>query len=73
MLCNFGGIIGVAVGFGIGNMMVKLGISSSMEAVVPVEWGVIGLLFCTAVGIIFGMVPAVKASRLNPIDALRFE
>jgi putative ABC transport system permease protein len=73
VLCNLGGIIGVVVGFGIGNMMIKLGMSSSFEAVVPVEWGVIGLLFCTAVGVIFGMLPAVKASRLNPIDALRFE
>jgi putative ABC transport system permease protein len=73
LLCNLGGIIGVILGFGIGNMMIKLGLSSSFEAVVPVEWGVIGLVFCTAVGVIFGMVPAIKASRLNPIDALRFE
>ncbi len=73
VLCNFGGIIGVAVGFGIGNMMVKLGMSSSFETVVPMQWAVIGLLFCTAVGVIFGMLPAIKASRLNPIDALRYE
>jgi putative ABC transport system permease protein len=71
VLCNVGGVIGVALGFGIGNIMV-MG-SSSFEAVVPVEWAVIGLLFCTAVGVIFGMLPAIKASRLNPIDALRFE
>ena len=73
LLCNLGGIIGVIIGFGIGNMMIKVGMSSSFEAVVPVEWGVIGLVFCTAVGVIFGMLPAIKASRLNPIDALRFE
>jgi len=73
VLCNVGGVIGVAVGFGFGNMMVKMGMSSSFEAVVPVEWAVIGLLFCTVVGVIFGMLPAIKASRLNPIDALRFE
>ena len=73
VLCNVGGVIGVAVGFGIGNMMVKMGISSSFDAVVPVGWAVVGLLFCTAVGVIFGMLPAIKASRLNPIDALRYE
>ena len=73
VLCNVGGVIGVLVGFGIGNMMVKMGISSSFEAVVPVGWAVVGLLFCTAVGVIFGMLPAIKASRLNPIDALRYE
>jgi putative ABC transport system permease protein len=73
VLCNVGGVVGVLVGFGIGNAMVKLGMSSSFEAAVPVEWAVIGLLFCTAVGVLFGMLPAVKASRLNPIDALRYE
>jgi putative ABC transport system permease protein len=73
VLCNIGGIIGVAVGFGIGNVMVKLGMSSAFEAVVPMEWAIIGLLFCTAVGVIFGMLPAIKASRLNPIDALGYE
>lgn len=73
VLCNVGGVIGVLVGFGIGNMMVKMGMSSSFETVVPVEWAIIGLLFCSAVGVIFGMLPAIKASRLNPIDALRYE
>ena len=73
VLCNLGGIIGVLLGFGIGNAMVKLGMSSAFEATVPVAWAVIGLLFCTAVGVLFGMLPAVKASRLNPVDALRYE
>jgi putative ABC transport system permease protein len=73
VLCNVGGIVGVLVGFAIGNAMVKLGMSSAFESVVPVEWAVIGLLFCSAVGVIFGMLPAIKASRLNPIDALRYE
>ncbi len=73
VLCNVGGVVGVLLGFGIGNAIVKLGISSSFEGVVPMQWAVIGLLFCSAIGVIFGMLPAVKASRLNPIDALRFE
>jgi len=73
VLCNVGGVIGVLIGFGIGNMMVKMGLGSEFESVVPMEWAVIGLLFCSAVGIIFGMLPAIKASRLNPIDALRYE
>mgnify|MGYP001821853428 CR=1 FL=1 len=73
VLCNLGGIIGVAVGIGLGNVIVKQGMSSAFEATVPLEWAVIGLLFCTGVGVIFGMVPAIKASRLHPIDALRYE
>ena len=73
LLCNMGGIIGVLLGFGIGNMMVKIGVSSSFETEVPIEWAIVGLLFCTVVGVIYGMLPAIKASRLNPIDALRYE
>ncbi len=73
VLCNIGGIIGVVLGFAFGNALVKGMMSSSFEAAVPVEWAVIGLVFCSAVGVSFGMLPAVKASRLNPIDALRYE
>jgi len=73
LLCNMGGIIGVVLGFGLGNLMVKMGMSSSFETEVPIEWAIIGLLFCTVVGVIYGMLPAIKASRLNPIDALRYE
>ena len=73
VLCNFGGVIGVVLGFAFGNLLVKGRISSSFESAVPMEWAVIGLLFCTAIGVGFGMLPAVKASRLNPIDALRYE
>ena len=55
------------------NLMGRIGMSTSFEAVVPVDWAIIGLGFCTAVGTIYGMVPAIMASRLNPIDALRYE
>jgi len=73
VLCNVGGIIGVLLGFAFGNVLVKGGISSSFESAVPFEWAIIGLLFCTIVGVGFGMLPAIKASRLNPIDALGYE
>jgi putative ABC transport system permease protein len=46
---------------------------TAFESSVPIEWAVIGLLFCTAVGVGFGLLPAIKAPRLNPIDALRYE
>ncbi len=73
VLCNVGGVIGVAIGMLFGNALVKVGMSSAFESVVPVQWAVVGLLFCTGVGVLFGMLPAIKASRLNPIDALRYE
>ena len=40
---------------------------------IPLDWEVIGMLFCTVVGVSFGMLPAIKAARLNPIEALHFE
>ncbi len=73
VLCNVGGVIGVAIGMLFGNALVKVGMSSSFESVVPLQWAVVGLVFCTTVGVLFGMLPAIKASRLNPIDALRYE
>ncbi|HET7904366.1 MAG TPA: ABC transporter permease [Candidatus Eisenbacteria bacterium] len=70
LLCNVGGVVGVLVGFGLGNLV---SVFTKMEATVPMEWAVIGLVFCSAVGVVFGLLPAVRASRLNPIDALRYE
>jgi len=70
ILCNIGGIIGVLAGFGMGNLVA---VFAHFDVSVPMEWAVIGLLFCSAVGIAFGLLPAVRASRLNPIDALRYE
>ena len=70
VLCNIGGIIGIFIGFGLGNVMTLM---TSFEANIPIEWGFIGMGFCSAIGITFGMLPAIKASKLNPIDALSHE
>jgi putative ABC transport system permease protein len=70
ILCNIGGVIGVLAGFGLGNLVA---VFAHFDARVPLEWAVIGLIFCSAVGIAFGMLPAVRAARLNPIEALRYE
>jgi putative ABC transport system permease protein len=70
ILCNIGGVVGVLVGFGLGNVVTLF---ASFEVNVPLQWAVIGLVFCSAVGIAFGLLPAIRASRLNPIDALRYE
>jgi putative ABC transport system permease protein len=70
VLCNIGGLIGVAVGFGLGNIVTLF---TDFAVHIPVEWAVRGVIFCSVVGLIFGMWPAVRASRLAPIEALRYE
>jgi putative ABC transport system permease protein len=70
ILCNIGGIGGVLAGFGLGNVITFF---APFDVNVPLQWAVIGLVFCSAVGVGFGLLPAIRASRLHPIDALRYE
>jgi putative ABC transport system permease protein len=68
VLCNVGGVAGIVIGFGLGNLVA---VFTHFEPRVPIEWAFIGLAFCSAVGIGFGMLPAIRASQLDPIEALR--
>ncbi len=70
VLCNIGGAVGVLVGFGLGNIV---SILTGFANAVPLEWAIGGLIFCTVVGLTFGMWPAIVASKLDPIEALRYE
>lgn len=70
ILCNIGGVVGVMAGFGLGNVVTLF---APFDVNVPLEWAVIGLVFCSLVGVGFGLLPAVRASRLNPVDALSYE
>ena len=70
ILCNIGGLIGVAVGFGLGNIV---SLVTPFAAHVPLGWTIVGIIFCTAVGLTFGFWPALRAARLHPIEALHYE
>jgi putative ABC transport system permease protein len=70
-LTAFGGVIGVIVAIGISNLIMLL--IPSIPAQVPL-WAVItGLSVSVGVGLVFGVLPARKASRLDPIECLRYE
>ena len=70
MLSTLGGLIGIVVGF-FGTLLVAQ--IAKWPTTIPPQWIVIAALFSAMVGIFFGYYPARKASRLNPIEALRFE
>lgn len=65
-----GGLLGIITGILIGNL-VSLGMGSSFT--VPWVWVIGGVLACFLVGIASGYFPAVKASAVDPIEALRYE
>ncbi|MBS1731007.1 MAG: ABC transporter permease [Bacteroidetes bacterium] len=65
-----GAICGIIMGVLVGNLF-----SMFLDTgfVVPWNWVITGIVICTLVGLLAGLWPAIKASRLNPITALRYE
>ncbi len=72
-LSLLGGAIGLALGYGIGRLATNLIPGDLPPAVVPLWAIALAFGFSTAVGVFFGIYPASKAARLDPIDALRYE
>jgi putative ABC transport system permease protein len=69
-----GGLIGVALGWGIARLMGQIQISdSSITPVVGLDSILLAALFSMAVGLFFGIYPATRAARLQPVEALRYE
>jgi putative ABC transport system permease protein len=73
VICLLGGLGGVMLGLGIGNLIATLVSQGKGGFVVPWGWMGLGLVVCVSVGLFAGIYPAVRASRLDPIDALRYE
>lgn len=70
VLTTLGGIVGVLSGIGLAKVMSNISgtpVSISTIAIV------VSVAFSMVVGIVFGFIPSVKAAKLNPIDALRYE
>ncbi|MFC1500392.1 ABC transporter permease [Candidatus Zixiibacteriota bacterium] len=70
VLSGVGGTIGAAIGVGIGLLV---GLVTPLPAAVPIGMLVLALFVCGGIGIGFGVYPAMKAARLDPVDALRYE
>ena len=69
-LSTVGAMLGVAVGLGIATLIAAI---SPMPAAVSLKWIIVGVGLGTSVGITAGVYPATQASKLNPVDALRYE
>ncbi|MEO9004011.1 MAG: ABC transporter permease [Ginsengibacter sp.] len=65
-----GAVLGILLGVIVGNVV---GIFLHTGFVIPWMWVLIGIVVCSAVGLFAGLYPAIKASRLDPIVALRYE
>jgi len=63
-----GGLLGIAIGWGL-SMLVNL----ILPVYVPLWAPIVGVTFSVGIGMVFGMWPAMKAARLDPINALRYE
>ena len=71
LICQIGGLGGVILGLIFGNL-VTIYIGGG-NFIVPWLWIIVGILISTFVGILSCYIPASKASKLDPIEALRFE
>jgi len=69
-LAGLGGVIGVVVGVGLGMI---LNSSFGFPVALPVFWIIVGFAVSVSVGLVSGVYPAIKAARLDPIEALRYE
>lgn len=70
VITQLGGLVGIVLGIAIGNVVTLL-----MGGAFLIPWGWIGLsiVICVVTGLASGIYPAIKASRLDPIESLRYE
>jgi putative ABC transport system permease protein len=69
ILSIMGGILGIGLAFLVCRIMSAMGVPTAINPLVIIA----STLFAALVGVVFGYYPALKAARLYPIDALRYE
>jgi putative ABC transport system permease protein len=70
ILTSIGGILGVVSGIGLSMIVSRVAGTPSAISVGAI---ILSVVFSTLIGVIFGLMPSIKAANLNPIDALRSE
>lgn len=71
VICQVGGVVGIIFGIGIGNVVARF--LDSTEFIIPWLWMAVSFVVCIVVGVVSGFYPAYKASKLDPIESLRYE
>ncbi len=69
-LSEFGAVIGILLGFAAGNAVAA---AIGVPMIIPWFWIGVAVVVCSFIGIAFGFFPALRAARLDPVEALRYE